>query len=183
MPTCSAGTTGTSGRSRPSTRALVHFQAAIAGDPDFALAHAGLALVYGPRQVYAYVPPGTGLAEQKAAALKALELDPGLAEARAALGSARTIEWDWEGAEAEFRGALELDPNSIVEPPLVRVASAVPVDALAESQAHRRRALELDPLNVLRQPWVAPQTRRRRRRGGGPGPVEPGSRAGAGPGL
>src|SRR5262245_39140446 len=76
-------------------RALAHFRTAIAADPDFALAHASLALALGPRQVYTYVPPGTGLAEQKAAALKALELDPGLAEARTALGSARTIEWDW----------------------------------------------------------------------------------------
>jgi adenylate cyclase len=129
-------------------RALAHFRAAVASDPDFALAHAGLALALGPRQVYAYVPPGTGLAEQKAAALKALELDPGLAEARAALGAARTIEWDWEGAEAEFRVAIELDPNSMVSHHWYgwHLRSR---GRLAESVGHRRRALELDPLNVL----------------------------------
>ena len=129
-------------------RALGHFRAAVASDPDFALAHAGLALTYGPRQVYAYVPPGTGLAEQKAAALKALELDPGLAEARVALGAARTIEWDWDGAEAEFRSALELNPSSSVGHGFYawHLRSR---GLLAESLRHHRRALELDPLNVL----------------------------------
>ena len=117
------------GRSRTSRRPSP-------ADPDFAPAHAALALAYGPRQVYAYVPPGTGLAEQKAAALKALELDPGLAEARAALGSARTIEWDWEGAEAEFRGALELDPNSSVGHLFYGWHLRCAVDALAEGAAH-----------------------------------------------
>jgi TolB-like protein/DNA-binding winged helix-turn-helix (wHTH) protein/Flp pilus assembly protein TadD len=129
-------------------RALAHFRTAIAADPDFALAHAGLALAYGPRQVYAYVPPGTGLAEQKAAALKALELEPGLAEARAALGAARTIEWDWEGAEAEFRRAFELDPNSMVSHHWYGWHLQAR-GRLTESAAHRRRALELDPLNVV----------------------------------
>ena len=66
-------------------KAIEYFQAAVDRDPDFALAHAGLALVYGPRLIFGYVPPGDGLAEQKTAALKALELDPGLGEARAAL--------------------------------------------------------------------------------------------------
>jgi TolB-like protein/DNA-binding winged helix-turn-helix (wHTH) protein/Flp pilus assembly protein TadD len=129
-------------------RALAHFRAAVASDPDFAFAHAGLALAHGLRQAYAYVPPGTGLAEQKAAALKALELDPGLAEARAALGAARTIEWDWEGAEAEFRSALEMDPNSSVGHLWYgwHLRARGRVD---ESRGHRQRALELDPLNLM----------------------------------
>jgi TolB-like protein/DNA-binding winged helix-turn-helix (wHTH) protein len=135
-------------------RALAHFRTAIAADPDFALAHAGLALAYGPRQVFAYVPPGTGLAEQKASALKALELDPGLAEARAALGSARTIEWDWEGAEAEFRRAIELDQDSMVSH-LWYGWHLRARGRLAESADHFRRALELDPLNSVTNYAVA----------------------------
>jgi len=50
----------------------------------------------------------------KTAALKALELDPHLGEARAALASALENEWDWDGAEREYRNALEIDQNSIV---------------------------------------------------------------------
>lgn len=129
-------------------KALSYFRAAIAADPDFALAHAGLALAHDLRQVFAYVPPGTGLAEEKAAALKALELDPGLAEARAALASARTIEWDWEAGEAEFRSAIELDPNSVLSH-LWYAWFLHLRGRLAESAAHKRRALVLDPLNVV----------------------------------
>ena len=162
-------------------RALGHFRAAIASDPDFALAHAGLALTYGPRQVYAYVPPGTGLAEQKAAALKALELDPGLAEARVALGAARTIEWDWEGAEAEFRSALELDPNSIVGHGFYgwHLRCAWPRGREHAPPPARARA---GPAQRPGQPWSRPDPRRRRAGRGGPGPVEPGpgDRAGSG---
>jgi TolB-like protein/DNA-binding winged helix-turn-helix (wHTH) protein/Tfp pilus assembly protein PilF len=128
-------------------RAVAHFRTAIAADPDFALAHAGLALALGPRQVYGYVQPGTGLAEQRASALKALELDPGLADARAALGAVRTIEWDWEGADAEFRRAIELNPNSNVSHHWywwhLRARGR-----LAEAAVHIRRALELDPLDI-----------------------------------
>jgi TolB-like protein/DNA-binding winged helix-turn-helix (wHTH) protein/Tfp pilus assembly protein PilF len=135
-------------------RALAHFRTAIAADPDLALAHAGLALALGPRQVYGYVPPGTGLAEQRASALKALELDPGLADARAALGAVRTIEWDWEGADAEFRGAIELNPNSTVSH-LWYGWHLRACGRLAEAAAHNRRALELDPLDIATNLAVA----------------------------
>jgi Tfp pilus assembly protein PilF len=127
-------------------RALAYFQTAIATDPDFALAHAGLAMAYAPRLIFGYLPPGRGLSEQKAAALKALELDPGLGDARAALAAARAQEWDWDGAEAEFRSAVETDPSSTV----AHLWYGWFLHALGrfdESLAQRRRALELDPLN------------------------------------
>jgi TolB-like protein/DNA-binding winged helix-turn-helix (wHTH) protein/Tfp pilus assembly protein PilF len=128
-------------------KALSYFQAAIAADPDFALAHAGLAITYAPRLVIGYVPPGRGLAEQKTAALRALELDPGLGEARAALGSVRTQEWDWQAAETEFRTAIEDDPGST----LGHLWYGWYLHALGrfdEALVQRRRAMELDPLNV-----------------------------------
>ena len=125
-------------------KALSYFQAAIAADPDFALAHAGLALTYGPRMVYGYVPPGHGLAEQKTAALRALELDPGLGEARAALGSVRIQEWDWQGAETEFRTAIE-DPR----PSHLWYSWYLhAVGRADEALVQERRAMEPDPLNI-----------------------------------
>ena len=127
-------------------RALEHFQAAVARDPGFAPAHAGLALAYAPRLIRGYVPPGRGLAEQKAAALRALELDPGLGEAHAALAAARVQEWDWAGAEAEFRRAVESDRDTSVG----RLWYGWYLGARGryeESLVHRRRALELDPLD------------------------------------
>ncbi|HYU42928.1 MAG TPA: hypothetical protein VEQ84_12335 [Vicinamibacteria bacterium] len=57
-------------------KAIAYFQVAIAKDPDFAPAHAGLALAYGPALVYGDVPPSPAKAEMKSAALRALELDP-----------------------------------------------------------------------------------------------------------
>jgi TolB-like protein/DNA-binding winged helix-turn-helix (wHTH) protein/Tfp pilus assembly protein PilF len=135
-------------------RALAYFQAAIAKDPDFALAHAGLALAYSPRLILGYVPPGRGLSEQKTAALRALELDPGLGEARAALAAARMQEWDWAGAEAEFRTAVETDPNSTVGH-LWYGWYLYALGRFDESLAQRRRALELDPLNTAVNRGVA----------------------------
>jgi TolB-like protein/DNA-binding winged helix-turn-helix (wHTH) protein/Tfp pilus assembly protein PilF len=135
-------------------RALGHFREAVASDPDFALAHAGLALAYGPRQVYAYVPPGTGLAEMKAAALKAVELDPGLGDARAALGAVRLIEWDWDGAEAELRTALELDPSSSVGHGFM-AWNLRSRGLMTGALRHHQRALEQDPLSLLLNQGVA----------------------------
>jgi DNA-binding winged helix-turn-helix (wHTH) protein/TolB-like protein/tetratricopeptide (TPR) repeat protein len=129
-------------------KALEYFQTAAAKDPGFAPAHAGLALTYGPRLVYGYVPPGTGLAEQKSAALRALALDPGLGDARAALGAVRVLEWDWEGADKEFRRAVETDPSCTV----AHLFYGWYLGALGhveESLLQARRALELDPLNTV----------------------------------
>lgn len=128
-------------------KALSYFQAAIAADPTFALAHGSLAVAYAPRLVLGYVPPGRGLSEQKTAALRALELDPSLGEARAALASVRTQEWDWQAAETEFRTAIEDDPGSTVG----HLWYGWYLHALGrfdEGLIQRRRAMELDPLNI-----------------------------------
>jgi TolB-like protein/DNA-binding winged helix-turn-helix (wHTH) protein/Tfp pilus assembly protein PilF len=127
-------------------KALEHFRAAVARDPEFALAHAGLAIAYAPRAILGYVPPGRGLAEQKAAAVRALQLDPALGDARAALAAARVQDWDWEGAEAEFRRAVEADPNSSVGH-LWYGWYLHAQGRFEDSLEHRRRALALDPLS------------------------------------
>lgn len=135
-------------------KAAAYFRSAIAKDPDFAPAHAGLALTYGPRFTYSDIAPGPGNAETKVAALKALELDPHLGEARAALASALENEWDWDGAEREYRSAIEIDPNSTVG----HMWYGTYLHALgrfAESLAQRRQAFELDPLDVTVNRGVA----------------------------
>lgn len=90
------------------------FQRAIQLDPDYALAHVGLAHAY---RVFVMgldmMPPREGFPKAMAAAQKALEIDPELAEAHAALGY--TIlwhEWDWNEAEEHFHRALQLNRNS-----------------------------------------------------------------------
>jgi tetratricopeptide (TPR) repeat protein len=128
-------------------KAIAYFQSAIAKDPDFAAPHAGMALAYLPRVVYGDIPPGRAVAELQAAALRALELDPHLSEARTALASARAYEWDWAGAEREYRSVVQSSPNSS----LAHSAYSWYLRALGrfeESLAQAQRALELDPLDV-----------------------------------
>jgi Tfp pilus assembly protein PilF len=135
-------------------KATAYFQTAIAKDPGFAPAYAGLATTYGPRLMYSDIAPGRGQVEMKAAALRALELDPGLGEARAVLASALAYEWDWGGAEREYRRALEIDPKATV----VYQSYGWYLNALGrfeESLAQVRRAFELDPLDLTNNRGMA----------------------------
>lgn len=91
--------------------AIEHFERALAIDPGYARAWAGLADAY---LVHAHfgMPAHQAFPRAKEAALRALELDPGLAAAHTALADARFhYDWDWDGAESGFRRALELNPG------------------------------------------------------------------------
>jgi TolB-like protein/DNA-binding winged helix-turn-helix (wHTH) protein/Tfp pilus assembly protein PilF len=93
-------------------KGVEYLQAAVAKDPNFALAHASLADVYSLLGFYSVIPPTEAYPKAKIEALRALELDRGLAEAHAALADLTYIyEWDWNNAEREFQLALRLDPN------------------------------------------------------------------------
>jgi len=88
------------------------FQQAIAKDPNFALAYAGLADCYALQSNWGFVPAREGYPKAKAATMKALELDPALAEALVSLASITSAyDWDWQGAERDFVRALQLNPN------------------------------------------------------------------------
>ena len=129
-------------------KSVDYLQQAAARAPDFALAHARLAEAY-TRQAFLR---GSGRAEPaskaRAAVARALELDPDLAEARAALGSVLFyFEWDWAGAEAEFKRALALNPGSqTVQEEYGNFLIAM--GRLDEGLAHSREASLLDPLSV-----------------------------------
>ena len=92
-------------------RAIKFFQQAIAIDSSDALAYAGLAAAYYDQSTF-FRAPLEVMPKAKAAAMKAIELDDSLAEAHASLGYVKlNFDWDWPGAEREFRRALELNPN------------------------------------------------------------------------
>ncbi len=94
--------------------AITHYEKSIAQDPGFAPAYTNLAYCYTLVGVAGYGNIARDVAEQKArqAVMKALELDPTLAEAYAALGYIKfRIDWDWKGAEKEFKRAIELKPG------------------------------------------------------------------------
>src|SRR5208282_5674695 len=82
------------------------------------------------------------------AAEKALQLDPYLAEAHAAIGRVkRTHDWDWAGADASFQKAIALEPQNAIA--LMGASSlAASLGRFADAMALNRRAVELDPLSV-----------------------------------
>ena len=90
-----------------------YFKGAIEHDPSYALAYVGLAHAQRVRAISLERSPDEVASEGKAAALRAIELDPTLAEAHAVLAfHVYWFEWDWEAAEKHFTRALKLDPNS-----------------------------------------------------------------------
>jgi TolB-like protein len=131
--------------------ALEYFELALEKDPDFAPAYAGISLLWAIRNQAGYTPPREAGPKAKAAALKAIELDRTLGEGHAQLALVKFgYEWDWAGAEAEFKKAIEMNPNypdarSVYSHYLMIMKR--PEEAMAQMQ----RALELDPLDALVQ--------------------------------
>ena len=94
-------------------KGIEYFHQAIQRDPQYAAAYAGLARAYDTMGTYNFIAPSEAFSQAATAAARALELDPALPEAHTALGGVLfTHNWDWQRAEAEFRRALALDPNS-----------------------------------------------------------------------
>ena len=93
-------------------QAIGFFQEAIAKDPKYALAYTGLADGYILRSDFGFMDPKEGYALAKGAVTLALEYDDSLAEAHTSLASIKAVtDWDWQGAEKEYRRAIELNPN------------------------------------------------------------------------
>jgi len=94
-------------------KAILYFEQAIDLDHDFALAHVMLGFSYASLGMISRSPPKEVWPKAKAAYDQALKLDDQLAEAHSCLANYKTIyEWDYNGAEREFRRALDLNPNS-----------------------------------------------------------------------
>jgi adenylate cyclase len=88
------------------------FQHAIQDDPNYALAYAGLADTYTVMAINTQMAPAEAIPLAKAALQRAIELDPDSAQVHATWGLLKSqCEWDWHGAEQEFRKAIELDSN------------------------------------------------------------------------
>jgi TolB-like protein len=135
--------------------ALQYFELALKKDPNYAPACAGVAMVWIGRQQAGWTAPSEAGPKAKAAALKAVELDNTLAQAHSGLASVNYLyEWDWAGAEEEFKRAIELNPNYPDARALYSHYLMImkrPEEAIPQIQ----RALELDPLNAIFQVWYA----------------------------
>jgi eukaryotic-like serine/threonine-protein kinase len=129
--------------------AIEYFNQAIETDSAYALAYAGLASTFVLLPEYAGLPAKEFMPKAEAAARKALELDPALAEPHAVLGLIkRSYEWDWVGAESEFKRAIELNPSY---PTAHHWYSLMLCESgrFDEAQAEIRLARELDPLSLV----------------------------------
>lgn len=128
--------------------AVEKFERAIALDPEFALAHAGLADAHSARGYLGHLAPVATFPVARPHALRALELDPSLAQAHAALAYIKFyFDWDWAGAQEEFRKALALnpaDPTAHQWYAVYLLAAGRSDEAFREVQAAHR----LDPLSL-----------------------------------
>ena len=130
-------------------KALSFFQRAIDHDPTYAQGYAGLADTYNILGYYNALAPAEAYPKAEAAALKALELDESLAEPHAALGVVkRDFEWDWTGAHAEFRRAIELNPG-YVEAYHWRSTLLSMRGQHEEALVEKKKTLAMDPLSVV----------------------------------
>ena len=129
-------------------QATTFFQEAIAIDPGYALAYAGLADSYTLRSDYGFLAPKEGYALAKGAVTLALKYDDTLAEAHTSLASIKAVsDWDWQGAENEYRRAIELNPNY----PTAHhwyAAQLLVQGRLDQALDEIRKARQLDPLSL-----------------------------------
>lgn len=126
-------------------KGLEYARQAIETDPAYAPGHAVLADCYTALGYYNLLPPAEAFPKAKNAALKALEFDEGLAQAHTSLAMVSLLyDWDWSGADREFRRALELNPHDaqVCAWHSMYLAS---VEQLDQAVAEAKRGMELDP--------------------------------------
>ena len=130
-------------------KGIEYFQRAVARDPTYALAYAGLADCYSALPPVGFVPPKEAFPRAEEAALKALATDETLAEAHASLGYIKAVyDWDWSGGEREFQRAIELNPSYADAHRQYGIALRF-MGRREEAIAEHKRALELDPLSLI----------------------------------
>jgi tetratricopeptide (TPR) repeat protein len=129
-------------------KAPEYFNQAVAIDPNYALAYAGIAECYPPLAYFGYVPGNEAFPKAREVAMRALAIDDTLAEAHSALAAEKQYyEWDWAGAEREFKRAIALNPNDATAHSwyaLYLISAGRVQEGLAES----KQALLFDPFSL-----------------------------------
>jgi tetratricopeptide (TPR) repeat protein len=130
-------------------KSIEYFDQAIVKDPQFALAHAGLADSYAVFNLYSTAQLSDALPKARDAAQRALVLDDTLAEAHTVLALVKEqYEWDWTEAEHEFQRAIDLNPNYATAHQYYSEYLAFR-GRTSESLAHIKQAHSLDPFSLI----------------------------------
>jgi tetratricopeptide (TPR) repeat protein len=133
--------------------AAKYFERATQLDPSYALAWVGLSRARKWQAVTGLIPSEEGHRLAREAVERALELNPNLPEAHAQMGRIKQqVDFDWTGADASFRRAVELEPGNPESLGLAAISAAI-LGRLDEALQLARRAVDLDPLNV--RSWSA----------------------------
>ncbi len=135
------------------SKASDYFQQAINLQPDYGMAYSGLADCNSGLAWHGFAAPKEVLPRAKAAALKAIEIDPASGEAHASLALALSHQRSWAAAENEFKRALQLSPGYANAHHWYGDYLSV-VDRHEEALAEARRAFELDPLSPMINTWL-----------------------------
>jgi serine/threonine-protein kinase len=127
--------------------ALRHYESAVRQDPNYAAAHMAIGGVWEARAGLGMLPTEEAFQRAEPALRRALELDSTTVQVRLVLARVRIWQWDWTGAEREYRRVLETDPNdanTLSDYAMLLVAVGRP----AEATALMERAVKRDPLNT-----------------------------------
>lgn len=136
---------GRRGTEADRARSIALYESAVSIDPAYALAWAWLAQGYGVQAANGWTQAATGYDRARRAALRAIELDPKLADGHAALGYVlESYDWSWSEAEAEDKRALELDPSSqrVLN---LNAHMAMTLGRVAEAERLYGRSIAADP--------------------------------------
>jgi TolB-like protein/DNA-binding winged helix-turn-helix (wHTH) protein len=134
-------------------KALEYYQKAIAKDPSYALGYAGVANGFGVLAASGGLPYKEAIPRIKEAALTAVSLDPSLAEPHWSLAFIKLNDWDWSGAEAELKLAIELNPN-FADAHFLYSVYLVIMERLDEAVHESERARDLDPFDFNDNEWL-----------------------------
>ena len=134
-------------------KGIQYFQQAIAEDPSYGLAYAGIAQSYIPLGRYGYISPAEACDKANAAASKALDIDDTLAEAHSALAVVKDWTWHWADADEEYHRAIELNPSYA---PARQWYSEYLLDIGRREEAFEqiRLAQEIDPTSLVLNAWI-----------------------------
>jgi serine/threonine protein kinase/lipoprotein NlpI len=144
-------------------KSLQYFQLAAEKDPGYALPYVGMADAFGILGIYSFMPPHQAYSRARAAANKALEIDPEMGEVYASLGwIAMFYDWDWPAAEKHFLKAIQMKPDYAPAHLWHGLCLSI-MGRFDESIRETQKACELDPLepnNTAIMGWALYMARR-----------------------